>query len=222
MTSNNPSPRWIVALVISYCMAVEKRLQRKLTQIPKVYHQDTRSNNEIVSLMSSILLRKLRPSLFIGTRSVLNTISAVMPRSQSSRRIREVTSISYDGAHIALDWEIPSDCKYHDDDRLINGPIRTPIILILHGINNDTSTGYMCRIMHGCTEKGYITVGMNARGAGGIDLATPRLHHASYTNDVRYVYEKIHRFLSNVFPTTELMCIIPYFSNFEINDILGM
>lgn len=189
----NTSPKylqWVLAFLVSSLIAAEKRIQQKLTQFPQVFHQNTRNNKEIVSLLSSILLRRLRPSLFIGTRPFANTISALIPKKPSNRRFREVVTVSYDGAKIALDWELPDDndddtCMNHDENSIRNGPIHSPVILILHGVNNDTSSGYVRRIMHSCTEMGYIAVGMNSRGSGGIDLGTPRLHNAAYTNDLR-------------------------------------
>lgn len=175
----------ILAILVSTSLAIEKRLQKKLTQFPNVVHQETQQNHELVSLLSAILLRRLRPSLFIGTRPMLNTLSALIPRPSSRRRFREIMTMSCDGAKIALDWEIPDDDSIHNKDSIFNGPIQSPVVLILHGVNNDTSYGYMRRMMHSCTEQGYITVGMNSRGCGGIDLATPRLHNAAYTNDLR-------------------------------------
>ncbi len=185
MRSDSRYIQWIVTIIATSCLALEKRIQRKLTQLPNVYHQDAQHTNEIVSLLSSILLRKFRPSLFIGTRSILNTISALSPKAPSSHRLREIITISYDGAMIALDWEIPENDTIHDECKVLNGPIKSPIVLILHGVNNDTASGYMRSLMHSCNLRGYIAVGMNSRGCGGIDLNTPRLHNAAYTNDLR-------------------------------------
>ena len=189
--------RWAVAsLASSFILANEKRIQRKLTKFPGVYHQDTTKNKELVSLLSPVLLRKLRPSLFIGTSSILNTIYGALPsRIYNSSRFREVVKVSFDGAEIGLDWEIPTSYPMNDDIKalLLKGPIRIPVVLVLHGLCNDTSNGYVRAIMHSCTEKGYIAVGMNSRGCGGIKLTTPRPHHAAYTNDLRYVV-KIYMF----------------------------
>lgn len=179
--------RLAAAILASSILANEKRIQRKLTKLPDVYHQDTTKNTELVSLLSSVLLRKLRPSLFIGTRSILNTIYGSLPsRIYNSNRFREVVKVSFDGAEIGLDWEIPSSYSLNDDmTALLNGPIRIPVVLVLHGVYNDTSNGYVRTMMHSCTERGYIAVGMNSRGSGGIKLTTPRAHNASYTNDLR-------------------------------------
>ncbi len=188
---------WIVTFFLSSCIAIEKRLQRRLTQIPNVFHQDTRQNDELKSLLSAVLLRKLRPSLYIGTRSILNTISAYThtPRPYSNTRFREIIKVSYDGATIALDWEVPDESNDSDNDSdgedyqksILHGKIKTAVVLILHGVNTDTTSGYMRAIMQSCTRRGYIAAGMNSRGCGkGVDLSTPRLNNAAYTNDLRY------------------------------------
>ena len=180
--------RWITAVIVASFLVNEKRVQRKLTEYPKCYHQKTHNNDELVSLLSAVLMRKLRPSLFIGTRSMLNTIYGILPRYYKSNRFREIVKVSYDGATIALDWEIPRNICNEDNNTMtsiLEGPIKIPIILILHGIHNDTSNGYVRAVMHSCTERGYIAVGMNSRGCGGNKLATPRMHNAAYTNDLR-------------------------------------
>ena len=181
---------WAAAFLLSSILANEKRIQRKLTKFPEVYHQDTTKNTGLVSLLSPVLLRKLRPSLFIGTRSILNTVYGGLPsRKNNSNRFREVVKVSFDGAEIGLDWEIPSSYPMNDGmTALMKGPIRIPVVLVLHGVYNDTSNGYVRAIMHSCTERGYVAVGMNSRGSGGIKLTTPRPHNASYTNDLRYVF----------------------------------
>ncbi len=180
---------WAVALIASSFVANEKRRQRKLTRFPKVYHQNTTENSELVSLLSAVLLRRLRPSLFIGTRPILNTLAGALPKYYKSNRFREVIKISCDGATIALDWEVPRSSFDGDTatSLILNGPIQRPVVLILHGVFNDTSNGYIRAIMHSCTERGYIAVGMNSRGCGGNKLSTPRMHNAAYTNDLRLV-----------------------------------
>jgi predicted alpha/beta-fold hydrolase len=176
----------VTTLLASLFLIIEKQKQRKLTQLPKVYHQNTLQNNEIVSLLSSVLLRKFRPSLFIGTRSMLNSLVALLPVPPAKSRFREIITIGYDGAQIGLDWEFPNDYDLKNDKRsIVEGPIRSPVVMILHGVNNDTSFGYIRKIMFNCTEKGYIAVGMNSRGSGGVELSTPRIHNAAYTNDLR-------------------------------------
>jgi predicted alpha/beta-fold hydrolase len=41
--------------------------------------------------------------------------------------------------------------------------------------------------MRTCTNRGWLAVGMNFRGCGGVPLATPRAYNAAYTGDIRCV-----------------------------------
>ena len=102
--------------------------------------------------------------------------------------------MSRDGAVIALDWEVPRvevaavNTNVNANARrayIENGPISESIVLILHGVNTDSSFGYIRSVMNTCTQNGFIAVGMNARGCGGVSLATPRLANSAYTNDLR-------------------------------------
>jgi uncharacterized protein len=46
-------------------------------------------------------------------------------------------------------------------------------------------------MMRTCTNRGYIAVGMNFRGCGGVPLQTPRGYNGAYTGDVRHVVNHI-------------------------------
>ena len=178
--------KWMAALIISAGLLNESGKRRALTALPLVYHQNTEYNYRLQSLMSAVLLREYRPSLFIGTRSMLNsTVAYMKPGPVCPNRIREEVRMTRDGAIIALDWEFPRGCSNASKDYIENGPISQSIVLILHGVNPDTSFGYMRSMMNSCTKNGWIAVGLNARGCGGIDLATPRFANLAYTNDLR-------------------------------------
>ena len=202
--------QWISTLIASSTIATilnELIRQRSLTSLPLVYHQNTKQNNVLQSLMSAVLMRSYKPSLFIGTRSVLNSTYGYMKPllGQGSRSgpqhgfFRERMKCSRDGAMIGLDWQLPhkvmntGTCSQSQSQRkdqqdyVKHGPIQESIVLILHGVNTDTSFGYMRSMMNACADNGWIAVGMNARGCGGVDLNTPRFGTAAYTNDLRYV-----------------------------------
>lgn len=67
-----------------------------------------------------------------------------------------------DGATIALDWEVPHpkhDSSVHvrlGDSQVkanvLYGPIDLPVVIIMHGINNDTGFGYMKSLMRSCAD----------------------------------------------------------------------
>ena len=113
---------------------------------------------------------------------------------------REIMTMGADGAKVAIDWELPeklsipymasSDIKTIKQS-ILQGPIAKPVILILHGINNDASFGYIRKCMRICTDRGWIAAGMNFRGCGGTPLNTPRGYTGAYTGDLRSVVNQI-------------------------------
>jgi len=195
--------KWIAGILFASLILNESKRRKSLTDIPLIYHQDTERNHRLHSLMSAIFLRKYKPSLFIGTRSMLNSVVAyAKPGPVAHNRMRETIAMSRDGATIALDWEFPttyttttetesSSSIQHQHCYLLgkSRPIAENIVLILHGINTDSSFGYMRSIMNSCTNNNWIAVGMNARSYGNIDMTTPRFMNSAYTNDLRNVIQ---------------------------------
>lgn len=178
---NNKS---LVLAIILYTVVHEQRKRKQLTSLPQVYHQDTTENQRIVSLMSAILQRSFRPSLFIGTRSFLNSSFAYCRGSTNRERKREILKLPRDGAQIALDYEFPSGMNPN-----IGDITDQTIVLILHGVNTDTSFGYMKAMMKHCTNQGFVAIGMNARSYGNIPMKTCRFMNSAYTNDLRSTVE---------------------------------
>jgi len=170
---------------------------------------------------SGILTRNIQPSLFVGTRSTIASAAAyalhhrTTPAAEKEYiRFREIMRMDTDGATIAIDWELPrqsqlesplsSDVPIHTGttkaERIAHvkyGPIDRPVVIILHGINNDTSFGYMRSLMRACTNRGWIACGFNFRGCGKIPMTTPRGYNAGYTGDLRNVIHKIRSRLAD-------------------------
>jgi len=172
-----PSSSWWVLwlLAVSGGYLNELRRQKKLTTKPIIYQQDTTLSQELVRRMPS-LEREMRPSLFFGTRSVLNSVIAYLkigPRRDSRHQFREIMTMPQDGAQIAIDWELPQrsldgtmDMEQRKE-QILKGPIQATVVIILHGINNDASFGYIRSAMRACTDRGWAAAGMNMRGCGG-------------------------------------------------------
>jgi hypothetical protein len=113
--------------------------------------------------------------------------------------------MSQDGTRIAIDWEIQrqrQDKGIGDEHTqqsetqtteqyILNGLIRQPVVLILHGINNDSSFGYMKSLSRSFCNRGYVSASMNFRGCGGERLTSPRGYNAAYTGDLRSVVRQI-------------------------------
>jgi predicted alpha/beta-fold hydrolase len=124
--------------------------------------------------------------------------------SEQHVQFRERVRMPADGAVVALDWELPAAVAAVDTttstnnltleqrkEQVLKGPIPQPVVLILHGINNDAGFGYMRSMMRECTARGWIAVGMNFRGCGGVPMTTPRTYNGAYTGDIRGVVQTL-------------------------------
>ncbi|KAL9179979.1 LOW QUALITY PROTEIN: hypothetical protein ACHAXT_007949 [Thalassiosira profunda] len=149
-----------------------------------------------------IFSRKVTPSLFIGTRGLVSSTAAYAlgdgGAKRNVKRFREVMTMGADGAQIVMDWEIPLS-RQQDAAIDVTKPnsIDKPVILLLHGLNNDSSFGYIRSMMRTATERGWIAVGMNMRGQDGehkVKNTTPRGYNAGFTGDLRGVIHQLeHR-----------------------------
>ena len=208
---------WAVLLssIATAVLGYEVRLQTSLTCPPLVFGQTQEGPlrtiyERLTSTKDSILTRNIRPSLFVGTRSVATSTAAFImggpPSTDEHVRFRQVLTMSQDGATIALDWELPPLLHVHSksarerQEQVLNGPIHQPVVLILHGINNDSSFGYVRSLMRECTNHGWIAAGMNFRGCGGAPVTTPRGYTGAYTGDLRGVVRSISARLADGVP----------------------
>ncbi|KAL7542208.1 hypothetical protein ACHAXR_011603 [Thalassiosira sp. AJA248-18] len=189
----------------------ELHLQKELTAPPIVFCQDSKRSvlNERMDRNSSvkegIFSRKVTPSLFIGTRGIISSAAAYAMGDDASsssnrqvKRVREVMKMGADGAFIVLDWEIPMHKHRQQQPTVTNvtkaNSIDKPVILLVHGMNNDSSFGYVRSMMRTATERGWIAVCMNLRGQDGqhkVKNNTPRGYNAGYTGDLRGVVQQI-------------------------------
>ena len=211
----------LISALSSLSLGYELKLQKSLTMPPTVYGQ-VYNNPQLdtiyqllTSTPTSIFRRTIQPSLIVGTRSVLASTAAYLaggPQQSATKRnvrnVREILTMPWDGAQIALDWEIPINSSLHEDNHVYshdnytraafvvkNGQNnvqvfpKSHVVLIWHGINNDTSFGYIRSTMSACTDRGWVAVGVNFRGCGGIPLTTPRMYTGAYTGDIRGVVQ---------------------------------
>ncbi len=160
-----------------------------------------------------IFSRTVTPSLFIGTRGIVASTAAYALGKHHDdtnvKRVREVMKMGADGALIVLDWEVPLDANntaannnntsqqtssMNNIDITKPNSITKPIILLLHGMNNDSTFGYIRSMMRTATNRGWIACCMNLRGQDGLHQVkntTPRGYNAGYTGDLRGVVEQL-------------------------------
>jgi len=185
----------MMGAAMAVLMWYEVHTQEKLTSPPIVFYQETPWNRALCGKMGLILLKEIRPSIVVGTRSISNSMAAYMhlgPRAKDEHvAFRETFVMPADGATIAVDWELPANIRREDvscpnqQRPVFSSPLQNPIVLILHGINNDASFGYIRNVARKCSHSGYIAAAMNLRGCGGVPVTTPRGYTAAYTGDIR-------------------------------------
>jgi predicted alpha/beta-fold hydrolase len=169
-------------------------------RMDRIYRKLSRSNNNNTD--EGIFTRKITPSLGIGTRGVISSTAAYLfpdinaTSNTTTRREREVMKMGADGALLVLDWEIPLIPVENNAQLDIKKPnsIDKPVVLILHGMNNDSTFGYVRSMMRTATERGWIAVCMNLRGQDGLHQVksnSPRGYNAGYTGDLRSVIHQI-------------------------------
>jgi predicted alpha/beta-fold hydrolase len=199
----------LVSALLSAALGYELKLQKSLTQPPITIGQLPHGSAiasihaKMSSTPNSILARSIQPSLFVGTRGSISSAAAYLLGGPSSTeehiRFREIIVMAQDGANIAVDWEVPwrtrnassTVSQEHRKAEILKGPIRQPVVVILHGINNDASFGYMQSLQRSFANRGWNAAAMNMRGCGGIEMTTPRAYNASYTGDLRNLIHHI-------------------------------
>jgi predicted alpha/beta-fold hydrolase len=186
----------LASAISSACLGYEVNLQKSLTAPPTVYGQIADETmmgvfKRLTASPGAIFCRNIQPTLFVGTRGVVSSTAAYLvlgPAEEEFINFREVLTMSHDGAKIALDWELPPSKKPEAEKiAALKGPLMKHVVVILHGINNHARFGYMKALMRACTKRGWAAVGMNFRGCGGVELATPRGYNGAYTGDLRAI-----------------------------------
>ncbi|KAL3805935.1 hypothetical protein HJC23_007896 [Cyclotella cryptica] len=181
--------------VSSAVLQHELRLQRLLSVPPDVFcdllHNKRMSRiYKKLSREGGIFSQSVVPSLFVGTRGVVSSMAAYALKAGGTRddtktkvsRIREVMTMGADGAKILLDWEIPNTASSefqssHCGEINKISSIAQPVVLLVHGMNNDSSFGYIRSMMKTATSRGWVAVCMNLRGQDGmgeVKNTTPR------------------------------------------------
>jgi predicted alpha/beta-fold hydrolase len=196
----------------------ELSLQKKLTCHPHVYSQFYDPNDKNCNI-PSMMNRKICPSLWIGTRpSLASTAAYALPHLHHEQphhiAIKERINSLPMGGNCVLDWYLPSfyyrlsrsttsASGCNDNVRnYIKSNITTPVVLILHGINNDGSFTYMKRLAYIITDQlQWIAVCMNFRGCDESLMNSPRGYNASYTGDLHTIVQILtHRMTIHISP----------------------
>lgn len=178
----------------------ERQHQKRLCQAwPQVYTSSLKDNNDTTNVFT--IRRPMRPFLWVGTRGIVSsTVSFLHPGPPSCPPVTATTvwKIPLDGGTVALHWYAPVDCpdapwqEWGDRSSETTTKATTPVILLLHGLNNHAGFGYMRHLAKACVEQGWIAVALDFRGTTAkVTTTTPRLYTAAYTTDLRAVLQRL-------------------------------
>ncbi len=88
-------------------------------------------------------------------------------------------------------FQVDHDTQMRGDCHWQSNPAKHPTLVIVHGLEGSSDSGYML----GTAEKAYIAglnvVRLNQRNCGGTEKLTPTLYHSGRSADVRAVVEEL-------------------------------
>jgi len=82
-------------------------------------------------------------------------------------------------------------------------PADAPVLVLMSGIAGGSHDKYLKHFMKRARASGFRTVAFNCRGCAESPLTTPQFYSASYTGDIRFVVDELHR----RFPNAPLLAI---------------
>jgi uncharacterized protein len=77
--------------------------------------------------------------------------------------------------------QVRADCHWQDDPR------KHPTLVLLHGLEGSSDSGYMLGCAEKATAAGFNVVRLNQRNCGGTEHLTPTLYHSGRSGDLRAV-----------------------------------
>ncbi|KAL0036722.1 hypothetical protein WJX79_007437 [Trebouxia sp. C0005] len=154
---------------------------------PALYFMEGKLSS-LVLQYCTLLRKKYRPPFWVWNLHAQTVLSAMRTLTCRAMYDRQPI-ITQDGGTVALDWFQPRGLDKISSD--------APIVLILHGLTGGSGEGY-CKWMCFCiAAKGWRSVVLNYRGCAGLELTSPTLYCASFTDDVHLAVEEIHHQFPN-------------------------
>ena len=87
--------------------------------------------------------------------------------------------------------ELP-DGDFLDLDATV-GDSKTPLVLVLHGLEGSARSGYAREAYRALLARGVACVGLSFRSCSGELNRTPRLYHSGETGDLRFILDLLRR-----------------------------
>jgi uncharacterized protein len=87
-------------------------------------------------------------------------------------------------------WELP-DGDFLDVDRLPGAGPDAPVVVICHGLEGSSRSGYVVGLAEELAARGLGVLAMNFRGCSGEMNRLPRFYHSGETGDLRHVMTRL-------------------------------
>jgi predicted alpha/beta-fold hydrolase len=87
-------------------------------------------------------------------------------------------------------WELP-DGDFLDVDRLDAADRDAPLLVICHGLEGSSRSGYVLGVMDRARARGLATCALNFRGCSGELNRLPRFYHSGETGDLAHALERL-------------------------------
>ncbi len=117
-------------------------------------------------------IRPFRPAWWLRNRH-LQTIWNRLLRPRPEVRTTRARWTTQDGDFLDLDF--------------VDGPIASPQLLVIHGLEGSSERKYVRGLMALAAERGWRGVAMNFRSCSGTPNRTARLYHSGETSDLNWV-----------------------------------
>lgn len=110
-------------------------------------------------------------------------MAARLLRARFRASFRRVRIDTPDGDFLDLDVHVPTRSADPDSP--------SPTVLVLHGLEGCSSSGYVVASCHHLAAHGVRAIALNFRGRSGEPNRTPRFYHSGETNDLGLVVERL-------------------------------
>jgi uncharacterized protein len=137
-------------------------------------------SSQMAQAAAQIKARPFVPHRLI-TGGDAQTIGAFLARV----RLRDETQDDERLFDVAADAKVLARCRWQPER------LAQPTLVMWHGMEGSSSSGYMLRTADKAFRAGFNVVRMNFRNCGGTEHLTPTLYHGGLTEDLRVVLDEL-------------------------------
>jgi uncharacterized protein len=118
---------------------------------------------------------------FLPHRSLRNTHLMTIAAAFWPRKFPQLPAASLRLFEVEQGTRLRADCHWQSD------PHVHPTLVVLHGLEGSSDSGYMLGCAEKATVAGFNVVRLNQRNCGGTEHLTPTLYHSGRSGDLRAV-----------------------------------